>query len=158
MTAVMTSRDPRHTYYKTLMLAEIADSEIISAVYRKLAQRFHPDIDPSAEAARRMAEINEAYEVLRDPIKRNDYDKWLASRRDRRQSDRLIRQQGDIPFAEAGAPVGPAQGSIVDFGRYRGWTLGQIKRQDPEFLEWLMRVPAGRQYRDEISQMLRGRN
>ena len=34
--------DPRHTYYKTLMVAEIADEEIISTVYRKLAQRYHP--------------------------------------------------------------------------------------------------------------------
>ncbi len=152
----MTARDPRQTYYKTLMLAEIADAEIINAVYRKLAQRFHPDKDPSAEAARRMAEINEAHEVLSDPRKRADYDQWLASRRDRRQSDRLIRQQGDVPYGTAGSPVGPPLGSVVEFGRYSGWTLGQIKRTDPEFLEWLMRVPAGRQFRDEINRMLRG--
>ena len=61
-----TCPDPRHTYYKMLMLAEIADAEIISTVYRKLAQRYHPDVDPSPEAARRMAEINEAYATLRD--------------------------------------------------------------------------------------------
>ena len=47
--------DPRLTHYKVLMLAEIADQEIISTVYRKLAQRYHPDVDPSPEAARRMA-------------------------------------------------------------------------------------------------------
>ena len=46
------------------------------------------------------------------------------------------------------------QGSVVEFGRYSGWTLGQIKRADPEFLEWLMRVPAGRHLRDEIVQVL----
>ena len=153
----MTTRDPRQTYYKTLMLAEIADAEIIGVVYRKLAQRFHPDVDPSPEAARRMAEINEAHETLSDPQRRADYDKWLASRRDRRSSDRLIRQAGDVAYGTAGAPVGPPQGSVVDFGRYSGWTLGQIKRQDPEFLEWLMGVPAGRQYREEISRMLRTR-
>ncbi|HUR17145.1 MAG TPA: J domain-containing protein [Candidatus Limnocylindrales bacterium] len=152
----MTTRDPRHTYYKTLMLAETADAEIIGVVYRKLAQRFHADVDPSPEAARRMAEINVAHEVLSDAQKRSEYDKWLASRRDRRSSDRIIRAQGDVPFGTAGAPVGPPQGSVMDFGRYMGWTLGQIKRHDPEFLEWLMRVPVGRQYRDEIGQMLRG--
>jgi DnaJ-class molecular chaperone len=146
--------DPRHTYYKQLMLAEIADDEIISTVYRKLAQRYHPDVDPSPEAARRMAEINEAYATLRDPEKRRKYDEWLASRRDRRRNDRLIVHQGDIGFGAAGAPAGPAQGSVVDFGRYQGWTLGQIKRRDPEFLEWLMRAPAGQRYRAEISQML----
>ena len=153
----MTTRDPRQTYYKTLMLAEIADAEVIGVVYRKLAQRYHPDVDPSPEAARRMAEINAAHEVLGNPQKRSEYDQWLASRRDRRSSDRLIKQQGDVPVGAAGAPVGPPQGSVLEFGRYSGWTLGQIKRHDPEFLEWLMRVPAGRQYRDEISRMLRSR-
>ncbi len=146
--------DPRHTFYKTLMLAEIADEEIISTVYRKLAQRFHPDIDPSPEAARRMREINEAYATLRDPDKRRKYDEWLASRRDRRRTDRLIVHQGDVAFGEAGAPPGPPQGSVVDFGRYAGWTLGQIKRRDPEFLEWLMRAPGGHRFRAEITQML----
>lgn len=151
----MTGPDPRRTHYKVLMLAETADAEIIATVYRKLAQRYHPDIDRSAEAAHRMAEINEAYSILRDPEKRAKYDAWLASRRDRRQSDRFIRQQGDMPFGAAGMPVGPPHGSVVDFGRYSGWTLGQIKRADPEFLEWLVRVPAGRHLREEIGTMLR---
>jgi curved DNA-binding protein CbpA len=147
--------DPRRTYYKILMVAEIADPEIISTVYRKLVQRFHPDVDPSMEAARKMAELNEAYAILRDPEKRAKYDQWLASRRDRRASDRLVKLQGDIPYGPAGVPQGPPIGSVLEFGRYAGWTLGQIKRADPGFLEWLMRVPAGRQYRDEIGRMLR---
>ena len=153
----MTATDPRHTYYKTLMLAENADRQIIGTVYRKLAQRFHPDIDSSSEAARRMAEINEAYATLRDPDKRAKYDRWLASRRDRRASDRFIRPNGDGPQGTAGAPVGAPQGSLIDFGRYSGWTIGQIRRADPEFLEWFMHVPAGRRYKDEIGALL-GRN
>jgi curved DNA-binding protein len=150
----MSTTDPRRTHYKVLMLAETADAEIITVVYRKLAQRFHPDIDQSLEAANRMKEINEAYAVLRDPAQRSQYDAWLASRRDRRQSDRLIRRAGEVAYGAAGAPVGPPQGSVVDFGRYAGWTLGQIKRADPEFLEWLMRVPMGRSLKEEIGQLL----
>ena len=146
--------DPRLTHYKVLMLAEIADQEIISTVYRKLAQRYHPDVDPSPEAARRMAAINDAYATLRDPEKRRHYDEWLASRRDRRAGDRLIRQQGDVALGAAGPADGPPIGSVVDFGRYSGWTLGQIRRRDPEFLEWLMRAPAGRAYRAEIAALL----
>jgi DnaJ-class molecular chaperone len=142
------------THYKVLMLAEIADQEIINTVYRKLAQRYHPDIDPSPEAAQRMAALNEAYTTLRDPEKRRRYDEWLAYRRDRRASDRLIRQPGDVAFGAAGPPEGPPSGSVVDFGRYSGWTLGQIKRRDPEFLEWLMRMPIGRAYRAEIEALL----
>ena len=146
--------DPRFTHYKVLMLAEIADHEIISTVYRKLAQRYHPDVDPSPEAARRMAEINEAYETLRDPVKRRRYDEWLAARRDRRSGDKLIRHQSEVAMGAAGPAQGPPSGSIVDFGRYSGWTLGQIKRRDPEFLEWLMRAPAGRAFRAEIQTLL----
>jgi curved DNA-binding protein CbpA len=149
--------DPRHTYYGQLMLAENADPEIISTVYRKLAQRYHPDIDPSHEAARRMGEINEAYATLRDPHNRAKYDAWLAARRDRRRNDRLIVQSGDLAHGSAGPPEGPPRGSIVDFGRYQGWTLGQIKHRDPEFLEWLLRAPAGRSYRAEITQMMAAR-
>lgn len=149
--------DPRHTHYRTLMLAEMADHEIISTVYRKLAQRYHPDVDPTPEAARRMAEINDAYATLRDPEKRRKYDDWLASRRDRRKGDRLIVRQGDVAFGSAGAPTGAAQGTVVDFGRYQGWTLGQIKRQDPEYLEWLQRAPAGHRFRAEISQLMAAR-
>lgn len=146
--------DPRHTYYKRLMLAEAADAEIISTVYRKLAQRYHPDVDPGPEAARRMAEISDAYATLRDADKRRAYDEWLASRRYRRQADRMIKAQGDVPYGGEGKPIGPPKGSLLDFGRYSGWTIGQIQRRDPEFLEWLMHVPAGRQYRDEIGALL----
>ena len=154
----MTASDPRQTHYRTLMLAENADKEIISVVYRKLAQRYHPDIDSSPEAARRMSAINEAYQTLRDAERRKKYDEWLANRRDRRRNDRLVRAQGDVTLGEAGPPVGPAIGSVIDFGRYSGWTLGQIRRRDPEFLEWLMRVPAGRHVRDEIATMLSKRS
>jgi len=154
----MSTTDPRRTHYKVLMLAEAADLEIISTVYRKLAQRYHPDVDTSEDAARRMAEINEAYSVLRDAEKRAKYDAFLASRRDRRHVDRPRNAQTDVPVGDAGVPVGPPQGSMVDFGRYSGWTLGQIKRADPDFLEWLLRAPAGRAFRQEVMQLLRPRS
>jgi curved DNA-binding protein CbpA len=149
--------DPRNTLYKQLMLAENADREIISTVYRKLAQRYHPDVDKSREAAARMAEINDAYATLRDPEKRRKYDAWLASRRDRRRSDSLIVRPGDLGYGAAGTPQGPAIGSVVDFGRYQGWTLNQIKRRDPDYLEWLARSPAGRRYSSEIGLLLERR-
>jgi curved DNA-binding protein CbpA len=144
----------RRSYYKVLMLDPSADRDVVSAVYRRLAQRYHPDRDASPEAARRMAEINEAYSVLKDPVRRLEYDRDLAARRDRRANDRVMYQAGDLTFGSAGAPVGPPEGSVIDFGRYRGWTLGQIRRADPDFLEWLVRAPAGRQYRKEIEGLL----
>lgn len=146
--------DPRRTHYRVLMLDPSADADVVSVVYRRLAQRYHPDRDTSPEAARRMSEINAAYGVLKDPVKRAEYDHQLADRRDRRSGDRLVRRPGDVAYGAAGAPVGPAEGSVIDFGRYSGWTLGQIRRTDPDFLEWLMRVPTGRQYRQEIAALL----
>jgi curved DNA-binding protein CbpA len=147
-------RDHRMSLYRVLMLAENADPDIITTVHRRLAKRYHPDLDPSPEAARRMAELNEAYEVLSDPKRRARYDAELGSRRDRRRTDRLVRRPGDVPYGSAGLPTGPAHGTIINIGRYAGWSLGQIRRQDPEFLEWLLSVPAGRQYRPEILALL----
>jgi hypothetical protein len=55
----------------------------------------------------------------------------------------------------AGPPPGNAFGSVLNFGRYAGWSLGEIARRDLEFLEWLDRMPIGRPYRNEIDRLLR---
>jgi curved DNA-binding protein len=146
--------DPRNTVYKVLMVAETADLEVITAVYRTLARRYHPDLNLTADAAKRMAEISEAYAVLRDPVKRSAYNAELAKRRDRRATDRVAADPPSPGVGVAGQPVGPAAGSVIQFGRYRGWTLSQIHRHDPHFLEWLTSVPGGRQYREEIAALL----
>ena len=54
------------------------------------------------------------------------------------------------PDDHAGPPVGHASGSLIRFGRYDGWTVGQVARVDAPFLEWLRRVPLGRQLKAEI--------
>ncbi|MFL5778330.1 MAG: hypothetical protein ACJ761_05255 [Chloroflexota bacterium] len=58
-------------------------------------------------------------------------------------------------FAAAGPPPGDPSGSALNFGRYAGWSLGEIARRDLEYLEWLDRMPIGRPYRDEIDALLR---
>ena len=55
----------------------------------------------------------------------------------------------------AGAPPGDPSGSVLNFGRYAGWSLGEISRRDIEYVEWLDRMPIGRPYRDEIDAILR---
>ncbi len=55
----------------------------------------------------------------------------------------------------AGQPPGNPSGSVMNFGRYDGWSLGEIARSDLEYLEWLDRMPIGRPYRDEIDAILR---
>jgi hypothetical protein len=44
---------------------------------------------------------------------------------------------------------------VLNFGRYAGWSLGEITRADIEYIEWLDRMPIGRPYRDEIDLILR---
>jgi hypothetical protein len=55
----------------------------------------------------------------------------------------------------AGAPPGNPSGTVLKFGRYAGWSIGEIARTDLEYLEWLDRMAIGRAYRDEIDQVLR---
>jgi molecular chaperone DnaJ len=62
-------------FYKTLGLAEGATADEIKRAYRKLAQKHHPDRNPGDSAAEeRMKEVSEAYDVLSDPKKRQEYD------------------------------------------------------------------------------------
>ena len=56
----------------------------------------------------------------------------------------------------AGRAPGNPSGSTLNFGRYSGWSLGEIGRTDLEYIEWLDRSPIGRQYREEIDVILRG--
>ncbi len=55
----------------------------------------------------------------------------------------------------AGPPPGRPSGSVLNFGRFAGWSLSEIGRTDLEYIEWLDRVPIGRPYRDEIDAILR---
>jgi curved DNA-binding protein CbpA len=55
----------------------------------------------------------------------------------------------------AGQPPGDPSGSVLNFGRYSDWSIGEIARADLEYLEWLDRMPIGRPYREEIDVILR---
>jgi curved DNA-binding protein CbpA len=218
--------------YKTLQVDPEADPEVIQAAYRRLAQKYHPDLagdgDPEAsrEAGARMVAINAAWAILRDPAERAAYDRGRAlaaaasvdhasertagppsaaspsaeaptaraagegrpettPRSDDRWRPRAAGgrpesrpdagRRGPGPAEEgtpqtpsradpartappgpaAGPPPGPPSGSILTFGRYSGWSLGEIARVDPEYLEWLDRTPIGRPHREELERLLR---
>jgi DnaJ-class molecular chaperone len=62
-------------YYKILGVGRTASAEEIKKAFRRLARKYHPDVNPGDKSAEaRFKEINEAYEVLSDPEKRQKYD------------------------------------------------------------------------------------
>jgi curved DNA-binding protein len=63
-------------YYKIMGLERSASQDEIKRAYRKLARKYHPDVSKEADAEAKFKELGEAYEVLKDPEKRAQYDKF----------------------------------------------------------------------------------
>jgi curved DNA-binding protein CbpA len=129
--------------YWALQVDPGADFDVIRAAYRTLAAKHHPDIGGSA---RRMAELNGAWTVLSDPVTRAAYDR-----------QRQLRNGGGRWDAHAnGGPTSAprSSGRILEFGRFAGWSIPEVARIDPDFLEWFVRTPNGRRYRGEIEDVL----
>src|SRR3954462_8333968 len=61
--------------YKILQVDTEAEDEVITAAYRRLARKYHPDLAATPDAPARMAAINAAWELIGDPGKRVIYDR-----------------------------------------------------------------------------------
>jgi DnaJ-class molecular chaperone len=105
-------------YYATLGVSKSASEKEIKQAYRKLARKFHPDVNPGDKSAEaRFKDINEAYEVLGDADKRKKYDELGANWR---------------MYEQAGAPGGGPQGG---WNVHFGGGPGGARTMTPEEME-----------------------
>ena len=172
-------------YYKVLQVDPEASSEVITAAFRVLARRLHPDRDLTGVHEIRMAELNRAYGVLRDAGSRRAYDIERTQRLNPMGPGFEV-EPAPVPTPVAqpaptmsvdGTPDGdsmlsglagrlatgnPATHGMwsvgdtqLDFGRYAGWSLRDIARQDEAYLRWLARHSSGIRFRGEIAKLLR---
>ena len=166
----------RESLYRVLQVDPAASPLVIQAAYRVLARIFHPDVEGDDEEMKR---LNHAWSILADPLRRAAYDRELAGRHPGpaaapsgvpvasvpRPSPSHAESHGGTsssrpaarPDDHAGPPQGEPFGPLLTFGRYEGWTIGQVSRVDRPFLEWLRNVPAGRGLKDEIDAVMQVR-
>jgi curved DNA-binding protein CbpA len=146
--------------YAVLQVHPRAEPDVIRAAYRALARKHHPDFGGDGD---RMVAINDAWRVLGDRDARAAYDAELAKSHDRRGPDRPFSapveasapNTGPVPKAgRNGGLTGPDSGTVIDFGRYAGWSVGRLADHDPDYLEWLARTPIGRRLATEIETVL----
>jgi curved DNA-binding protein CbpA len=123
-----------------------------------------------------MSRINAAWDRLRDPRRRDAYDRELGIFPVRRAPRQAPLRRGGRTSTHAttahtapapagsrrrrdgtggaGAPPGRPSGSVLGFGRHLGWSIGEIARVDPGYLEWLEVHREGAPYADEIDETL----
>lgn len=108
------------TFYGLLGLARDCDESVIKRAYRNMVKRWHPDVSKEPDAAEMMKRINQAYEVLKDPITRRKYDAGLAfeasiKKEHRRQADDFFTAQSWRPPIRCGWILAEGQSSLGRF-------------------------------------------
>ena len=104
-------------YYQVLGVVRTASADEIKKAYRKLARKYHPDVSKEADATEKFKQLQEAYEVLKDPEKRAAYDQLGSQWKEGQQ----FRPPPDFGsgFEFRGPPGGQGQHGASDGTRFR---------------------------------------
>jgi curved DNA-binding protein len=104
-------------YYKLLGIDKTATPKDIKNAYRKLARKYHPDLNPNdKDAKRNFQQINEANEVLSDPEKRKKYDQYGKDWQHSEQFEKQKQYQQQSPYSGGTRYAGSqSQGDFSDF-------------------------------------------
>ncbi|MDR0823962.1 MAG: J domain-containing protein [Prevotella sp.] len=130
-------------YYSILGVSKTAGSDDIKKAYRKLARKYHPDINPNdEEAKRKFQQINEANEVLSDPEKRKKYDEYGENWKHAEEFEKSRQQQSQ-------------NGGFTDFG---GGTYRFDGGDESEFSDFFESLFGGRRASSKRADGYRGRD
>lgn len=99
-------------YYSILGVQKTASADDIKKAYRKLARKYHPDVNPdNEEAKKKFQQVNEANEVLSDPEKRKKYDEYGENWKHAEEYEKAKQQQAQ-------------NGGFADYGNFGGFSGG----------------------------------
>jgi len=113
--------------YETLGVSDNATAEEIKKAYRKLARKYHPDVNKDEAAIDKFKEINAAYEVLSDPKKKDEYDMYGDQIFGGQNFHDFAQQQGNVDLDDllrsifGGAAGGGASSSSFSGGGFGGF-------------------------------------
>jgi curved DNA-binding protein len=124
-------------YYKILELPNTATESEIKSAYRKLARKYHPDLNPNDENAKKQFQlVNEANEVLSDPEKRKKYDKYGKDWEHAEAFEKANAQQRQSRSSGGGSRQQYAEGFGGDFSDFFESMFGggsEQRYQQPKF-------------------------